>query len=129
MGRVDGNSAHDTKLKQMQIPPVPLLNVETITSKGGCPTLRINRRRFMDTFFDEIGFGIDEIAKNIDTRDNVAAMWLPFVGWIASRLVRGMFIVFPNDAKMSGVPSSLHIWRSALQVRCSCLVVVPHGFS
>ena len=100
-------------------------------------------------FFAEIGFGIGKLTKNTGTQDNFGAMWLlvklylsnccPYkgeqawqrmiVGWFASQLVRGLFIVFPNSETMSGVHSMMRIWRSALQVHCPCLVVVPQGFS
>ena len=43
------------------------------------------------------------------------------VDWIASRLV--------NIETQSGVSSLLRIWRSALQVRCPCIAVLPPEFS
>ena len=84
-------------------------------------------------FLTEVGFGIGELAKKTDTRDDVGAVWSPVemlsdpgerawqrmtVGWIASRLVRGLFIVFPGGKTAPGLPNLLRIWRSALKVRC-----------
>ena len=94
--------------------------------------------------FVGVGFGIGELIKTTDMRDDFGAMWLPvkmlsapgeqawqrmIVGWIASRLLRGLFIVFPSRETISGAPSLLRVCRSVLQVRCPCLVVVPHGLS
>ena len=64
-------------------------------------------------FVAGLGFGIGELARKWDMRDAVGAVWLlvkalsaqgeqawqrMIGGWIASRLVRGLFIVFPNSA-------------------------------
>ena len=102
--------------------------------------LRIKRRGVVDTCLPKWG---DELAKSTDTRDNCGAVrllvkWLSIQGeqawrrmvarWIASRLVRGLFIVFPNSETVSGVPSLWRIWRFALQVHSPWLMVVRHGF-
>ena len=97
----------------------------------------MKRRHFVDSLFCHNRFcHLRELTKNTETRDTVGAVWLlvklltvqseqawrrMIVGWIAPRLVRGLFIVSPNSETMSGMPSLLLAY---LQVHCPCVEVV-----
>ena len=100
------------------------------TETGTLCRLLLVKRRMQDAayqasvrrghVFAEVGFGIGELAKHTDMRDDFGAMWLPIkmlsaqgeqawqrmiVGSIASWLVRALFLVFPNNETTSGMPT------------------------
>lgn len=88
--------------------------------------------------FLEVGFGLGEVARLLASPDGFGAAWLGpdaarapqlqrrVVGWVGSRLVRGLVLVWPGNGEHEVFsPLLLAAANAALRCGCPTLLVVP----